>query len=107
MHRQRWAPARMTASPMTASPMTASPMTASPTATSPDKEQAMFALLKDVPVINNPVFRIVLGAALIVIAVALLHDNIFLIAIGALILIMGLVHGFRSLTTRTQNGEAR
>jgi|GEM_PF-2401721 len=70
----------------------------------------MFALLKDVPVINNPVFRIVLGAALIAIAVALLHDSIILIAIGALILIMGLVHGFRSLTTRTQrtqNGEAR
>jgi hypothetical protein len=82
-------------------------MTASPKATSPDKEKAMFALLKDVPVINNPVFRIVLGAALIAIAVALLHDNIILIAIGALILIMGLVHGFRSLTTRTQNGELR
>ena len=73
----------------------------------------MFALLKDVPVINNPVFRIVLGAALIVIAIALLHDSIILIAIGALILIMGLFHGFRSLTNRgqntqsTQNGEAR
>ena len=52
-------------------------------------------------------FRIVLGAALIAIAVALLHDSIILIAIGALILIMGLVHGFRSLTTRTQNGELR
>ena len=67
----------------------------------------MFALLKDVPVINHPVLRIVLGAALIAIAVALLHDSIILIAIGALILIMGLVRGYRSLTTRTQNGEAR
>src|ERR1700733_2004546 len=98
MHRQRWPPAPMTSSSMTASPMTAR---------SPDKEKAMFAMLKDVPVINNPVFRIVLGAALIAIAVALLHDNIILIAIGALILIMGLVHGFRSLTTRSQDGELR
>ena len=67
----------------------------------------MFALLKDVPVINNPVFRIVLGAALIVIAVALLHDNIILIAIGALILIMGLVRGARALTARSRKGELR
>lgn len=68
----------------------------------------MFALLKDVPVINHPVFRIVLGVALIAIAVALLHNSIILIAIGALILAMGLVRGYRSLTTRTtQNGEAR
>src|ERR1700733_5111818 len=107
MRRRRWPRAPMPAPRAPASPETASPTTASPTATSPDKEKAMFALLKDVPVINNPVFRIVLGAALIVIAVALLHASIILIAIGALILIMGLVHGFRSLTTRTQNGEAR
>jgi hypothetical protein len=67
----------------------------------------MFALLKDVPVINHPVFRIVLGAALIAVAVTVLHSSVILIAVGALILIMGLVHGFRSLTTRTQNGEVR
>ena len=67
----------------------------------------MFALLNGVPVVNNPVFRIVLGAALIVIAVALLHDSIILIAIGALILIMGLVRGYRSLTRHSQEEEAR
>lgn len=67
----------------------------------------MLALLNGVPVINNPVFRIVLGAALIVIAVALLHDSIILIAIGALILIMGLVRGYRSLTGHNQEEEAR
>jgi hypothetical protein len=67
----------------------------------------MFALLKDVPVINNPVFRILLGAALIALAVAVLHHSIVLIAIGALILIMGLVHGTRSLTSHSQNGETR
>ena len=67
----------------------------------------MFALLKDVPVINHPVFRIVLGAALIAIAVALLHDSIILIAVGAFILIMGLVRGYHDLANRTQNGEAR
>jgi len=67
----------------------------------------MFALLNGVPVVNNPVFRIVLGAALIVIAVAFLHDSIILIAIGALILIMGLVRGYRSLTRHSQEEEAR
>jgi hypothetical protein len=67
----------------------------------------MLALLNGVPVINNPVFRIVLGIALIVIAVALLHDSIILIAIGALILIMGLVRGYRSLTGHNQEEEAR
>jgi hypothetical protein len=67
----------------------------------------MLALLNGVPVINNPVFRIVLGIALIVIAVALLHDSIILIAIGALILIMGLVRGYRSLTGHSQKEEAR
>jgi hypothetical protein len=67
----------------------------------------MFALLKDVPVINRPVFRIVLGAALIAIAVALLHDSVILIAIGALILVMGLVRGARGLTGRTQKGQLR
>jgi hypothetical protein len=67
----------------------------------------MFALLKDVPVINHPVFRILLGAALIAVAVAVLHDEIILIAIGALILIMGLVHGTRALTAHAQKGQPR
>jgi Flp pilus assembly protein TadB len=64
----------------------------------------MFALLKDVPVINHPVFRIVLGAALIAVAVAVLHNSVILIAVGALILIMGLVRGARDLT---QKGRLR
>jgi hypothetical protein len=67
----------------------------------------MFALLKDVPVINHPVFRIVLGVALVALAVAVLHDSIILIAIGALILIMGLARGTRALTGRTQKGQLR
>jgi hypothetical protein len=67
----------------------------------------MFALLKDVPVINHPVFRIVLGAALIAVGVAVLHDSVILIAVGALILIMGLVQGTRALTTHTQKGQPR
>ena len=67
----------------------------------------MFALLKDVPVVNHPVFRIVLGAALIAVAVALLHDSVILLAIGALILIMGLVRGTRALTGHTQKGQLR
>jgi hypothetical protein len=64
----------------------------------------MFALLKDVPVINHPVFRIVLGAALIAVAVAVLHNSVILIAVGGLILIMGLVRGARDLT---QKGRLR
>jgi hypothetical protein len=65
----------------------------------------MFALLNGVPVVNNPVFRIVLGAALIVIAVALLHSDIILIAIGAFILLMGLVRGYRNLTGHNKEEE--
>jgi hypothetical protein len=65
----------------------------------------MFALLNGVPVINNPVFRIVLGAALIVIAVALLHSEIILIAIGAFILVMGLVRGYQVLTGHNKEEE--
>jgi uncharacterized membrane protein HdeD (DUF308 family) len=67
----------------------------------------MFALLKDVPVINHPVFRIVLGVALIALAVAVLHDSVVLIAIGALILVMGVAHGRRVLTARSQKGQLR
>jgi Protein of unknown function (DUF2892) len=65
----------------------------------------MFALLNGVPVINNPVFRIVLGAALIVIAVALLHSEIILIAIGAFILLMGLVRAYQVLTGHNKEEE--
>ena len=72
-----------------------------------DKENVMFALLKDVPVINQPVFRIVLGAALIAAGVAVLHDIVILVAVGALILIMGLVRGALALTAHTQKGQLR
>jgi uncharacterized membrane protein HdeD (DUF308 family) len=67
----------------------------------------MLALLNNVPIVGHPVFRIVLGIALIVIAVTVVHHNIILIAIGALILIMGLVRGARSLSSRTEKGEPR
>ena len=67
----------------------------------------MFALLNGVPVINNPVFRIVLGAALIAVALAVLHHSIILIAVGALLLIMGFVRGVSHLTSRTQKGQLR
>lgn len=66
----------------------------------------MLALLKDVPVINHPVFRIVLGAALVAVGIAVLHDSVILIAIGALLLIMGLARGARVLTGRTETGRA-
>jgi hypothetical protein len=62
----------------------------------------MLALLNDVPVINHPVFRIVLGVALIAVAVAVLHSSIILIAVGALILITGLVRGARVLAGRKE-----
>jgi hypothetical protein len=67
----------------------------------------MLALLKDVPVISHPIFRIVLGVALVAVAVAVLHDSVILIAIGALILIMGLARGTRALTGHTQKGQLR
>jgi hypothetical protein len=67
----------------------------------------MFALLKDVPVVNHPVFRIVLGAVLIAVAVAFLHDSIILLAIGALILLTGLIRGTRALTARPEKEEMR
>ena len=65
----------------------------------------MLALLNDVPVLGHPVFRIVLGVVLIAVAVLALHDSVILIATGALILIMGLVHGTRALTGRPQTGR--
>jgi hypothetical protein len=64
----------------------------------------MLALLKDVPVINHPVFRIVLGAALIAVGLLVLHHSIILIAVGGLLLVMGLVRGVRTLAGRTQKG---
>jgi hypothetical protein len=67
----------------------------------------MFALLKDVPVINHPVVRIVLGTTLIAVGVTVLHGDVFLIAIGALILIMGLVRGTRALTAHTQTAHTQ
>jgi hypothetical protein len=60
----------------------------------------MFALLKDVPVVNHPVFRIVLGIA--VIAAALAVHNVVIGAVGALILVMGLYHGRNALMARNR-----
>jgi uncharacterized membrane protein HdeD (DUF308 family) len=65
----------------------------------------MFALLKDVPVINHPVFRIVLGAALIAAGLAL--HAIIVAAIGGLLLVMGIVRGVTALTGHTQKGQLR
>jgi hypothetical protein len=67
----------------------------------------VLALLKDVPVINHPVFRILLGAALLVVGLLVLHHGIILIVIGGLLVVMGLVRGFRVLTGRTQKGQPR
>jgi hypothetical protein len=67
----------------------------------------MLALLNNVPILGHPVFRIVLGIAVIVIAVTVVHRSIILIVLGALILIMGLVRGARSLSSRTETGELR
>jgi uncharacterized membrane protein HdeD (DUF308 family) len=67
----------------------------------------MFALLRNVPVVNHPAFRIVLGAALIAVGVAVLHDSVILIAVGALLLIMGVVRGVTALTGRAQKGQPR
>ena len=65
----------------------------------------MLALLKDVPVINHPVFRIVLGAALIALGLAVLHHSLVIIAVGAFLLVMGLVRGAGSLPGHTQKGQ--
>jgi hypothetical protein len=67
----------------------------------------MFALLKDVPVINHPVFRIVLGAVLVVVGLAVLHHNLIIVAVGGLILVMGLVRAVRTLIGRAQKGHPR
>jgi uncharacterized membrane protein HdeD (DUF308 family) len=65
----------------------------------------MLALLKDVPVINHPVFRLVLGAALILIGVLILHHNIILIAVGAFIVLMGITRAYTLLTHRNEKEE--
>jgi uncharacterized membrane protein HdeD (DUF308 family) len=67
----------------------------------------MLVLLKDVPVINHPVFRIVLGLAIIAAGVTVLHRDIIALAIGAFILLSGLVQGTRALTSRPQKGQPR
>jgi hypothetical protein len=64
----------------------------------------MLALLKDVPVINHPVFRVVLGAALIALGLAVLHHSLILIAVGAFLLVMGLVRGVSGLVGHAQKG---
>jgi hypothetical protein len=66
----------------------------------------MLALLKDVPVINHPVFRIVLGAALVAVGLVL-HHNIVITVVGGFLLIMGLVRGAAALTSHTQKGQLR
>jgi len=67
----------------------------------------MFVLLKDVPVVNHPVFRIVLGAALAAVGLMVLHHNVIITAAGALVLIMGLVSGVSALTGHAQKGQLR
>ena len=67
----------------------------------------MFALLKDVPVLNHPVFRIVLGAALAAVGLLVLHHNVIITAAGALVLIMGLVRGVSALAGHAQKGQPR
>ena len=63
----------------------------------------MLALLKDVPVLNHPVFRIVLGAA--VLAVGLAFHAYLAIAAGGLLLVMGVARGFAALKGRNQKGQ--
>lgn len=67
----------------------------------------MFALLKDVPVLGHPVFRIVLGAALIAAGLLVLRHNIIMAAAGGLLLVMGVVRGVGALTGHTQKGQLR
>jgi len=65
----------------------------------------MFALLKDVPVLGHPVFRILSGAALIAAGLAL--HAIIVAAAGGLLLVMGVVRGVSALTGHTQKGQPR
>jgi hypothetical protein len=71
------------------------------------KEKIMLALLRDVPVISHPVFRIVLGAALVAVGLLVLRHNYVITAVGALILVMGLVRGVSTLTGRAAKGQPR
>ena len=63
----------------------------------------MLALLKDVPVLNHPVVRIVLGAALL--AVGLAFHAYVAIAAGGLLLVMGIVRGVTALNGRHQKEQ--
>jgi uncharacterized membrane protein HdeD (DUF308 family) len=65
----------------------------------------LFALLNNVPVIGHPAFRIVLGAALIAVGLAL--NLIYLDAVGAVLLVAGIARGAAALTSRTQQGHPR
>jgi hypothetical protein len=67
----------------------------------------MFVLLKDVPVVKHPVFRIVLGAALAAVGLVVLHHNVIITAAGAVVLIMGLVRGVSALTGHARKGQLR
>jgi hypothetical protein len=69
------------------------------------RKNIMFALLKDLPVINHPAFRIVLGAALIAAGLAL--HLIIAAAVGGLLLVMGIVRAVSALTGHTQKGQLR
>jgi hypothetical protein len=62
----------------------------------------MFALLRNVPGMNHPVVRIVIGIA--VLAAALAVHNVIIGAVGALILVMGVVRGAGAITGRTPRG---
>ena len=63
----------------------------------------LFALLKDVPVIGHPVFRIVLGAALVAAGVAL--HLIGLAVVGGLLLVLGAARGVAALTGHAKKGH--
>jgi hypothetical protein len=65
----------------------------------------MLALLKDVPVINHPVFRLVVGAALI--AVGLVLNHIIITVAGALLVLLGLARAYHLLTTHHQKGQVQ
>ena len=52
-------------------------------------------------------FRIVLGAALAAAGLVVLHHNVIITAVGALVLIMGLVRGVSALTGHARKGQPR
>lgn len=67
----------------------------------------MLALFKNVPFLGHPQFRIALGAALLAVGLLVLHDNVILIAIGALLVLMGLASGLGGRTGRAPRGSRR